>query len=145
MLVTYTIDGKIQFSVDATQTQYSITGDGTSGNTIKLVGDVENPGSMKYYGTDVVGVKGYHAVVSSDVEAFTDLSDVIPEDYIGKKNHIPIVVETEDALDLIDTEELLTELARFPLLADVPSSYSGYGGYGIRVKLDETGLEFYAI
>jgi len=77
-------------------------------------------------------------------KAFTDLTDVIPENYLGRKNSIPMVVELEDKLDLIDTEELLTESARFPLLADCPPSYTGYGGYFVRVKSDETGLEFIA-
>ena len=77
-------------------------------------------------------------------KAFTDLTDVIPENYLGRKNSIPMVVELEDKLDLVDTEELLTEAARFPLLADCPPSYTGYGGYFVRVKSDETGLEFIA-
>jgi hypothetical protein len=77
-------------------------------------------------------------------KAFTELTDVIPENYLGRKNAIPMVVELEDKLDLVDTEELLTEAARFPLLADCPPSYTGMGGYFVRVKSDETGLEFIA-
>ena len=77
-------------------------------------------------------------------KAFTDLSDVIPEDYLGKKNNVPIVTEEEDKLTLIETEELETEVAKFTLLADCPQTYSGKGGYFVRVKSDETGLEFIA-
>ena len=76
-------------------------------------------------------------------KAFTDLTDVIPEDYIGRAKSVPIVTDTEDMLDLIETEELLTEVAKTTLLADMPPSLVGYQGYSIRVKLDETGFEFY--
>jgi hypothetical protein len=77
-------------------------------------------------------------------KAFTDLTDVIPENYLGRKNSIPMVVEQEDKLDLIETEILETEAARFVLNADCPQSYTGMGGYFVRVKSDETGLEFIA-
>jgi len=30
----------------------------------------------------------------------------------------------------------------FTDITDVPSSYSGYGGYAVKVKVDESGLEF---
>ena len=81
-----------------------------------------------------------------DVEkAFTELTDVIPTDYTGKANHVPIVVPEEDKLDLMDTELLPTVVAKFTLLADCPTSLAGQAGKGIRVNATEDGLEFYTI
>jgi len=77
-------------------------------------------------------------------KAFTNLTDVIPADYLGRKWCLPIVTEEEDKLNLIETEELDTEVARLTLLADCPQTYAGMGGYLVRVKLDESGLEFIA-
>jgi hypothetical protein len=144
--ITYNVNGELVFDVqapDAPLTENSVQGDGTALSKIKLVNDAASPGVKKYYGTDAAGIKGFHTVISSDVEAFTDLSDVIPEDYVGKKNHVPMVVEAEDKLDLVDTEELLTELAKLTSLADAPNNYVGKGGFYVRVKLDESGIDFY--
>ncbi len=75
---------------------------------------------------------------------FTDLDDVIPDNYIGKKQNVPMVTDQEDKMDLCETEELETDLAKLLLMADCPQTYSGCGGYVLRVKLDETGIEFVA-
>lgn len=42
------------------ETDMSVTGDGSVGDPVKLVGDEETPGNSKYYGTDGAGTKGYH-------------------------------------------------------------------------------------
>jgi len=55
-----------------------------------------------------------------------------------------MVVDTEDGLDLVPTEELQTILAEFTILADVPNTYSGYENYYVRVNADGTGLYFSA-
>jgi uncharacterized protein (TIGR02145 family) len=44
-------------SVDS---QYSITGDGSTGDPIQLDGDTETPDPEKYYGTDGDGTRGWH-------------------------------------------------------------------------------------
>lgn len=41
-------------------TDMSVTGKGTDEEPVKLVNDEETPGADKYYGTDAIGVKGYH-------------------------------------------------------------------------------------
>lgn len=73
--------------------------------------------------------------------AFTQLKDVIPENYIGRNNQVPIVREDLNKLDLIDTEELGTEVAKSTLLSDMPPTLSGFGGYTLKVKSDGTGYE----
>jgi len=55
-----------------------------------------------------------------------------------------MVTDQEDKMDLCETEELETDLAKLLLMADCPQTYSGCGGYVLRVKLDETGIEFVA-
>jgi len=83
--------------------------------------------------------------VISVATTFLELTDVIDETYTGKALYIPSVTVEEDGLELKETTELQTVLAKFTLLADCPSSLAGMGGMGIRVKQDETGLEFYTI
>jgi hypothetical protein len=83
--------------------------------------------------------------VISVATTFLDLEDVIDETYVGKAWNVPKVVDTEDAMELVETVELETILAKFTLLADCPNSLAGMGGMGIRVKADESGLEFYTI
>lgn len=75
---------------------------------------------------------------------FLNLDDVVDETYIGKAWNIPKVTDTEDGLELTETEELELIDAKFTELLDCPSSYAGYEGYLVRVKLDGTGLEFVA-
>ena len=72
---------------------------------------------------------------------FLELTDVIDEDYIAKAKSVPMVVDTEDAMQLTETIELETVLAKLTELADCPSSLSGKAGYKLVVKLDETGFE----
>ncbi len=43
----------------------SVTGNGTSGTPVKLVNDAASPGNSQYYGTDIGGTKGYHAIPPS--------------------------------------------------------------------------------
>lgn len=40
-------------------TANSVTGDGTGGTPVKLIGDATSPGNLKYYGTDISGTKGF--------------------------------------------------------------------------------------
>lgn len=40
-------------------TTNSVTGDGTGGTPVKLVGDAATPGNLKYYGTNSSGTKGF--------------------------------------------------------------------------------------
>jgi len=89
-------------------------------------------------------ITGAIELVSKDV-AFTDLIDVIPEDYAGRAKQVPMVVDAEDKLDLVETVLLETVLAKFTLLADCPNSLAGQAGKGIRVNATEDGLEFYTI
>jgi hypothetical protein len=76
-------------------------------------------------------------------KAFTGLTDVIPENYIGKALCVPMVTAEEDKLDLTETEELETEVAQSILLEDMPQSLAGKGGWVLRVKPDESGYELY--
>lgn len=134
----------LSFNGEATvSTINSITGLGTTASPLKLVNDQDTPGVQKYYGTSLAGTKGFFDFPAFS-GAFTDLSDVIPDNYVGRANAVPIVTEDEANLDLIDTEEILTETAAFTLLADVPQTYAGYEGYYVRVRLDGLGLEFVA-
>lgn len=125
-------------------TQHSVQGEGSESSKIMLVGDLATPGTRKYYGTNTTGEKGYHTLDTSGADSWIELSDTIPESFTGKKNHVPIVVDAENALDLIDTEILETILAEFTLLADCPGSYVGYENYYVRVKADGSGLYFSA-
>lgn len=133
-------------NIDVTtiESQYSVQGDGSTGNKIQLSGDAASPGIDKYYGTNAGGVKGFHTIPGTTPLAFTDLTDVIPENYIGKDLHVPIVIEGLNSLDLIDTEILETELAKFILLADCPPSYGGYANYFVKVNSTADGLIFSA-
>jgi len=80
---------------------------------------------------------GIEFTTESGSDTFIGLLDVTDNDYIGKASNVPIVNVTEDALELIVTEE-----ANFVSLADVPQLYTGSEGYIVRVKTDGTGLEF---
>jgi len=73
---------------------------------------------------------------------FLELTDVIATTYATKAKYVPMVTDTADSLDLVPSEELVTTLATFILLADVPSNYVGMGGKTVKVKMDESGLEF---
>ena len=57
---SYTL-GSLAF-LDSLATEYSLVGDGTSGNKFKLVNDVASPGATRYYGTDADGIKGFYDV-----------------------------------------------------------------------------------
>jgi hypothetical protein len=76
------------------------------------------------------------------VHNFTELFDVIPENYIGKAKHVPIITDDELHVDLIETEELETVLARFTHLADVPNTFYGSGNKAVFVNDSESGIEF---
>lgn len=73
---------------------------------------------------------------------FLALTDVIATTYATKAKYVPMVTDTANSMDLTPTEELVTALATFVLLADVPSNYAGMGGKTVKVKMDESGLEF---
>jgi hypothetical protein len=45
-------------------TQFSVTGAGTPGSPVQLVGDLATPGNSYYYGTNSSGAKGYTALPS---------------------------------------------------------------------------------
>ena len=77
----------------------------------------------------------------SHIVKFTELGDVVNENYLGKSLNVPMVTPMEDALELTETQELETVLAKSILLADMPISLSGFAGYVLRVKQDETGYE----
>ncbi len=76
------------------------------------------------------------------VNTFLHLLDVVATTYATKAKCVPIVLDDESGLDLTPTEELVSVLATFILLADVPNNYVGQGGKFVKVKVDETGLEF---
>lgn len=80
-----------------------------AGTNVELVNDSTNPGTSKYYGTDALGIKGFHAVPSSSA-TFTTLdsanitldftSNVLTADLIetgvtpstyGSSNQIPVL------------------------------------------------------
>jgi hypothetical protein len=92
-------------------------------------------------GTGISIVDGVISVSTT----FLELTDVIDEDYIGKAKYIPMVEDTEDAMKLQETVQLQTILAKFTLLSDCPATLVGQGGKGLRVKADETGIEFYTL
>jgi hypothetical protein len=82
--------------------------------------------------------------VVSVATTFLGLDDVIPETYLAAAWNVPKVNDTETGIDFAQTEELEMILAKFTELEDCPSSLAGYGGYLVRVRLDEQGLEFVA-
>lgn len=45
----------------------SITGTGSLGSPLELVGDNASPGNSQYYGTDGVGAKGFHPITGSSI------------------------------------------------------------------------------
>lgn len=42
------------------KTDMTVTGDGSNVMPVRLINDQQNPGAVKYYGTDQYGIKGYH-------------------------------------------------------------------------------------
>ena len=80
--------------------------------------------------------------VISVATTFLALTDVVDETYVGKAWNVPKVSDEETDMELVETEELETEVARFPLLSDVPQSYVGFGGMLMMVKTDESGIQF---
>lgn len=141
-LIYSPLTNTLSFNMDNVQTEYSIIGTGVTGDKIKLLGDELSPGANKYYGTNSVGTKGYHILEASGATSWIELTDTIPSSFLGRAKNVPMVVDTEDALDLVETEELQTVLAKFTLLADVPATYAGAPDYYVRVKADGTGLYF---
>lgn len=73
-------------------------------------------------------------------KAFTELTDVIDNNYIGKALNVPLVNITETDLELTETKE-----AEFTDSSDVPSSYVGSEGYVVRVNSAGTRLEFVSL
>ena len=76
-------------------------------------------------------------------QAFTDLTDVIDENYLGKAGCVPMVRAQEDKMYLEETEEIETAVAKSTLLSDFPQSLTGFGGYSLRVKQDQSGWELF--
>lgn len=54
----------------------SITGDGSSGSPLQLVGDSASPGNSFYYGTNGSGVKSYYALPSGLTSPLTTKGDI---------------------------------------------------------------------
>jgi hypothetical protein len=69
---------------------------------------------------------------------FLSLTDVLPTSYVGKAKNIPIVTDSENGLDFMETVQ-----AKLTHLADFPASYLGQALKFVRVKADESGIEFY--
>ena len=78
----------------------------------------------------------------SIVNTFLGLDDVIPETYVGKDQNVPIVNETEEKLDFIPTEEILTKEVEFIDSTDVPNDYTGHANDLVTVTSLENGLQF---
>ena len=89
------------------ETEDSITGDGTPGTPVKLVGDAETPGNEKYYGTDDSGNKGYHDLPEGNGGASTydDLTDT-PASKADKAGHLVQVNSGETAHEYVESKEI---------------------------------------
>jgi len=59
---TNSAKARIVTIVQGVQTEMSVVGDGSPINKVRLKGDLENPGNWKYYGTNIDGAKGFHAL-----------------------------------------------------------------------------------
>lgn len=70
-------------------TTMSIQGDGTTSDSIKLVGDEDAPGSLFYYGTNQAGAKGYYKFPLTIYQVYDSLlvhpknNIFISEDFLG--------------------------------------------------------------
>ena len=54
----------------------SITGTGSLALPLELVGDALSPGNSQYYGTDVVGAKGFHPIQGSSTTTLTQAGGI---------------------------------------------------------------------
>lgn len=54
----------------------SITGDGSSGSPLELVGDASSPGANTYYGTNGAGTKGFYALPAALTSPLTTKGDI---------------------------------------------------------------------
>lgn len=125
----------VSFSSNQITTIHSITGGGNpnnpnSWNSLKLVGDKENPGSLNFYGSNSSGEKGWLKI------EFKFLNDC-PSTYSNSASKLVAVKQDESGLEFVDNY--------FTTLMDCPSEYTGAAGNLIRVNNTETGLEFYSL
>lgn len=75
--------------------------------------------------------------IPSDFEkSYLSLTDT-PDSYAGKAKNIPIVTDAENGMDFMGTV-----LAKLTHLADFPAAYTGQSLKLVRVKADESGVEF---
>ena len=143
--ITYNVNGELVFNVQAPDlplTENSVQGDGTLASKIKLINDAPAPGTNKYYGTNEAGIKGYHDTPQTGAKTWIELTDTIPSTFIGKAKNVPMVTDAEEGLDLVETQELETVLAKFTHLSDVPNNYENVPDYYLKAKADGTGLYF---
>ena len=107
-----------------------------------------NIGSLKLVaGTKITITYDVNGRLVFDVDAATTylgLTDTVDESYATKAWSVPRVNDAETDLQLQGTEELILVDAKFTELQDCPSSLTGYGGYLLRVRIDEQGIEFVA-
>ena len=62
--------------VTSVETEMSITGDGTPVDKVKLVGDQQSPSEYRYYGTNYMSQKGYHALPREAVQLLSGATPV---------------------------------------------------------------------
>lgn len=106
-------------------------------NDIKLNGGTAD----KYLKVDT-DKKIIYVDLPSLINNFLGLEDVIPTTYVGADQNVPIVNETEQKLEFIETEEILTKVVEFVDSSDVPNDYTGHEGDLVRVNATANGLEF---
>lgn len=114
-------------------TRYSVTGDGSVGAPVELVGDVAAPGSSKYYGTDASGSRGFYDLPASADDNYVDGMT------FDEGTRVLTLTRTGTLPDL--TANLTGFADTFLDLTDTPGSYSDLADEVVVVNHTETGLE----
>lgn len=114
---------------------------------LQLVNDELTPTVSKYYGTNAGGAKGFHAIplvgiagidIEKNASLITDNATIIRFSGIGV-----VVTDIGSGRSLVDIAGNENAGAQsFLGLTDVPITYVGKSGIGVRVNATETGLEF---
>lgn len=136
-------DEKVKFDAGDTAAGY-LSEKLVAGANIALTegtGADENKQKIAVTGLATVATSGNYSDLSGTPtipgNTYIGLSDTDDTNYTGKENYVPMVNGDEDGLILTETE-----VATFLLLDDTPAAYTGHGGKLLKVKDDETGVEF---
>jgi uncharacterized protein (TIGR02145 family) len=95
-------------SVDS---QYSITGDGSTGDPIQLDGDTETPDPEQYYGTDGDGTRGWHDLPDDnyvDGVTFDETSREMTITRTGTLEDLTVEIPCCDFPDIVGSSQEIT-------------------------------------